>query len=152
MARRTKFTTWLDAETACGVRDLAATHQLTVSEITSALLREALKHHAADAGANLLVVEIRHVVRTELRAVGNRLAHLLARTALESIAARREIFNLLAHQQDARSAQAIREGSWKAAVDSLRRPLQELRQVLDDTASDTPASVSARSGPDDPEG
>jgi hypothetical protein len=143
MTKRIKITTWLDAETADGVRDLAAVHRLTVSETAAELLRHAVRDRAASTGGNLLLAEVRQAVRNEVRAIGNRLAHLLARTALESIAGRRELFNLVSRQLDTKSAQVIREGSWKAAVDSLRRPLGELRDVLtsidgDMASRDTP--------------
>lgn len=121
--KRIKVTGWLDPETARAVRDLAAAHQLTLSEIIAALLKQAVRDHAAEAGANLLVAELRRAIRSETRAAANRLANLLARTSLEAAAARRELFNLLIRLSDAPTARAIHDGAWKAAVDSLRQPI-----------------------------
>jgi len=143
-----KTTLWLDAETDRALRDLAAAHHVTVSEAGAELLRRALKDRAASLGVDLLLTEVRRAVRGEVRALGNRLAHLLARTAVESIAGRRELYNLLARLLDAQTARAIHEGSWKASVDSLRHPLEELRQALSPASGD---SVAPPAAPEEPQ-
>jgi hypothetical protein len=62
--------------------------------------------------------------------MSDRLAHLLARTALEAATARRLVFQLLAHSLTPAEAPRLNQAAWTGSVDALRKPAQGLRELL----------------------
>ena len=90
----------------------------------------ALKERAETAGLGLLSPAVQGVVKREVGRMSDRLAHLMARTALESATARRLVFQLLVRQFTTEEARRLNQAAWTGSVDSLRKPTQGLREIL----------------------
>src|SRR5690349_11835177 len=95
VAKKTKVTTWVTYDAHRALRDVAAVHELTVSQVAAEILERGLRERAETAGLGMLGPAVESVVKREVGRMSDRLAHLLARTALESATARRLIFQLL---------------------------------------------------------
>jgi hypothetical protein len=130
MARKTKVTTWITREALRSLRDLAAAHKLTVSQVAADILERGLKERAETAGLGLLGPAVEGVVKREVGRMSDRLAHLIARTALESATARRLVFQILARQLTTDEARRLNQAAWTGSVDSLRKPSEGLREIL----------------------
>ncbi len=130
MAKKTKVTTWVTRAALRDLRDLAAAHQLTVSRVAADILERGLKERAETAGFGLLGPAVEGAVKREVGRMSDRLAHLIARTALESATARRLVFQLLVRQLTTDEARRLNHAAWTGSVDSLRKPAEGLREIL----------------------
>ncbi len=130
MAKKTKVTTWVSRDALRALRDVAAAHKLTVSQVAAEILERGLKERAETAGLGLLGPAVEGVVKREVGRMSDRLAHLIARTALESATTRRLVFQLLARQLSVEEARRLNQAAWTSAVDSLRKPAEGLKELL----------------------
>ena len=130
MAKKTKVTTWITRDALRSLRDLAAAHQLTVSQVAADILEGGLKERAETAGLGLLGPAVEGVVKREVGRMSDRLARLIARTALESATGRRLVFQVLARQLSTEEARRLNQAAWAGSVDSLRKPSEGLREIL----------------------
>ncbi len=130
MAKKTKVTTWITRDALRGLRDLAAAHQLTISRVAADVLERGLKERAETAGLGLLGPAVEGAVKREVGRMSDRLAHLIARAALESATARRLVFQLLVRQLTTEEARRLNQAAWTGSVDSLRKPAEGLREIL----------------------
>jgi hypothetical protein len=128
---KTKVTTWVGRDVLRGLRDVAAAHHLTVSQVAAEILERGLKEQAETAGLGLLGPAVEGVVKREVGRMSDRLAHLLARTALEAATARRLVFQLLTRHLTPEEARRLNQAAWTSSVDSLRKPAQGLRELLE---------------------
>jgi hypothetical protein len=130
-----KITTWVDERTASVLRGLAAEHGVSLSELCARKLKASVEEHAGEVGTEVVVPAVRASVRREVRRMGDRLAHLLARSALESAAARRVAFQLLAEELGVEEAnRRNKKAAWKGSVESLKKPAEGLREILEEGA------------------
>jgi hypothetical protein len=127
---KTKVTTWVGRDVLRSLRDLAAAHHLTVSQVAAEILERGLREQAETAGLGLLGPAVQGAVKREVGRMSDRLAHLLARTALESATARRLVFQLLTRYLTPEEARRLNQADWTGSVDSLRKPAQGLRELL----------------------
>ncbi len=130
MAKKTKVTTWVTRDALRSLRDLAAVHHLTVSQVAADILERGLKERAETAGLGLLGPAVQGVVKREVGRMSDRFAQLIARTALESATARRLVFQLLVRQLTTDEARRLNQAAWTGSVDSLRKPSEGLREIL----------------------
>jgi hypothetical protein len=130
VAAKTKVTTWVGRDVLRGLREVAAAHHLTVSQVAAEILERGLKERAETAGLGMLGPAVQGVVKREVGRMSDRLAHLLARTALESASTRRLVFQILARQLTTEEARWLNQAAWTSSVDSLRKPAQGLREIL----------------------
>ena len=130
MSKR-KLTIWVDEATDQRVRDLAAMHHLTLSETAGSYLEKAIQTKAETLGMDLLAPIVEAAVRREVGRMSDRLARLLARTALEAASTRRIVYNQLIRQGvDAETAKMINDQSWQSSVDALKRPLAAVDELV----------------------
>ena len=73
--------------------------------------------------------------------MGYRLAHLMARSALEGATGRRLLFQLLAEEIGAEEANRRNRAAWTASVESLKKPAEGLREVLGEASRDGAAEA-----------
>lgn len=125
-----KLTLWVSEQTDQRVRDLSAMHGLTISEVASAHLDQAIRAKAETLGLELLVPVVEAAVHREVAQMTSRLARLLARGTLEAAASRRLTFNVLLQGAEPRHAREINDLAWQRSVESLRKPLAELDEIL----------------------
>jgi len=130
MAKKVKLSTWVPYETLRALREQAAAHHLTVSQIAAEILERGLREQAETAGLGLLGPAVQGVVKREVGRMSDRLAHLIARTALESATSRRLVFQLLARSLTPDEARKLNQAAWTSSVDSLRKPAEGLREIL----------------------
>jgi hypothetical protein len=130
---KVKITAWVDERTASVIKGLATQQGVSVSEMGARLLRRGIEEDAAGGvGAEVLLPAVRASVRREVGRMGDRLAHLLARSALESAAARRVAFQLLAEELGVEEANRRNKAAWKGSVESLKKPAEGLREILEE--------------------
>jgi hypothetical protein len=130
---KVKITTWVDERTASAIKGLAAQHGVSVSEMCAQLLRREVEEDAAGGvGAEILLPAVRAAVRREVGRMSDRLAQLLARSALESAAARRVAFQLLAEELGVEEANRRNQAAWRGSVESLKKPAEGLREILEE--------------------
>jgi hypothetical protein len=130
VAAKTKVTTWVGRDVLRNLRDVAATHHLTVSQVAAEILERGLKQRAETAGLGILGPAVEAAIKREVGRMSDRLAHLLARTALESATTRRLVFQILARQLTTEEARRLNQAAWTSSVDSLRKPAEGLREIL----------------------
>jgi hypothetical protein len=97
---------------------------------TAEILERGLKERAETAGLGLLGPAVEAAMKREVGRMSDRLAHLLARAALESASTRRLVFQILARQLTAEDARRLNQAAWTSSVDSLRKPAEGLREIL----------------------
>ena len=134
-----RVTVTLAAPQAATLKLLAGEAGVTISAFCAHVLeRYAVQDQqvmATDAFKLLIGSELdklREEQRTETRAQMHRLSHLLARTALESIATRAIGGFLLQQKMDEDTARKYYQQSWKVAVDALKRPSEGVKQSLNE--------------------
>jgi hypothetical protein len=130
VAAKTKVTTWVGRDVLRSLRDVAAAHHLTVSQVAAEILERGLKQRAETAGLGLLGPAVETAIKRAVGRMSDRLAHLLARTALESASARRLVFQILVRQLTTEEARHLNQAAWTSSVDSLRKPAEGLREIL----------------------
>lgn len=129
---REPLTLWIDPKSRKTLCDLAASRNLSVSKVAAAYLEQAVNDHAEAVGAELVVPAVEAAVRREVAGMSDRLARLQARTALESATARRLVFNLLlVSGYGPQEARGLNDAAWQKAVESLKRPLEAIHELLD---------------------
>ncbi len=130
MSRKVKVATSVDAETAQTLRDQAALHHLSLSQVAAELLAGSVKDRSANGETVLFFAEIRQTIHRDIGRMADRLAYLLVRSGLEAGATRREVFNLLVRSGlDLAAAKRIHDAAWHAAVEALRKPVAGLREL-----------------------
>jgi len=134
---KVKITAWVDERTAGVLRALAAQDEISVSEATAQTLQSAVQDRAAEGvGAELLLPAVRGAVRREVARMGDRLAHLMVRSALEGATGRRLLFQLLAEEIGPEEANLRNRSAWTASVESLKKPAEGLREILGEASED----------------
>ncbi len=117
-----------------------------MSELCARKLKASVEEHAGEVGTEVVVPAVRASVRREVGRMGDRLAHLLARSALESAAARRVAFQLLAEELGVEEANRRNKAAWKGSVESLKKPAEGLREILEEGTPRDGAGGSAGGG------
>jgi hypothetical protein len=125
-----KLTVWVEPEVANALRALAGSHRLSMSETAARYLRVAVQEKAEHAGVELVVPALEAAIDRASRRTADRLANLLARTALESAASRRMVFQVLVEEFGVDGAKEISGSSWNSSVDSLKKPSEGVRELL----------------------
>jgi hypothetical protein len=138
---KVKVTTWVDGETAGVLRGLAAQHGVSMSEMCAERLRASVAEHAGEVGVEVLLPALRAAIRREVGGMADRFAHLLARSALESAASRRTVYQLLVRELGAEDARRANEAAWSGSIESLKRPARGLQELLGEFAGDEDGAV-----------
>lgn len=139
--KKRPITAHLDPDVYTYVQGVAAEGEVTVSEAVNALLRRASMHRDSERWWDVLGAQVERRIKAEVGGMSNRLAHLLARSALEATAGR-ELLRLEmtdrradGSQENVQSAEqevnALREIAWKYAVRDLKKPSQGIRELLE---------------------
>lgn len=137
---KVKVTTYVDEETAGILRARAAQNEVSMSEACSRTLQAAVKDEAAEGvGTELLLPAVRAAVRREVGRMSDRLSHLMARSALESAADRRALFQVLVAEFGEEEARNINRQAWMQSVQAMKKPSEGLREVLGERAEESAA-------------
>ena len=131
---KVKITAWVDERTVGVLRGLAAQSGVSMSELCAEKLKASVSEHAGEVGVEVLLPAIRGTIRREVADMGTRVRRLLARSALESAAARRLMFQLLAEEIGLEEANRRNRSAWSSSVESLKKPAEGLREILGETS------------------
>jgi predicted DNA-binding protein len=100
---------------------------------------EAIREDALSSLRTELLGTVRELggqVHKEVQAQAHRFSHLLARTALESIAARlTSSYVLFTVHKNRQEAEALYSGAWSQAIERLRRPSPGVKESLNQIAA-----------------
>jgi len=116
LQRWPKVTAWVTPATLRALREQAAAHHLTVSQVAAEILERGIREQAETAGLGLLDPTVQGVVKREVGRMSGRLAHLIARTALESAASRRLVFQLLVRHLTPDEARKLNQATWTSSI------------------------------------
>ena len=132
--RKKRVTLWVHPTEAQRLEQLAKVSGTTLSQMGAELLTRAL----AD-GDTLYAAQaqraIEGVIREEIQSFSERYAHLLARTALEAATTRRMLLNDLSSRVGSEAALSLNERSWQGSVESLKKPSEGVRSLLEGNRS-----------------
>lgn len=135
MAKR-KLTVWVEEDIAERVEMLAKAERLTVSQFGAALLERGVTQWADNMGWDIVGIRIEDAVRKEVGKMSDRLAQLIVRSALESSATRALIFNeymqMAKTEAEREEVKKISNQAWTFAVDRLRKPVQAVKELLEE--------------------
>lgn len=144
---KVKITTWVDERTVGVLRGLAAQNNVSMSEVCAQMLKTSVAERGDEVGVELLLPAIRSSIRNEVGKMSDRLAKLMSRSAYEGAAARRLIFQLLTEELGEEDANARNRAAWKSSVESLKRPVEGLLEILDESSPlRAPEDGAANSG------
>jgi nucleotide-binding universal stress UspA family protein len=127
---KVKMTVWVSDSAARAIRELAEARGSTVSQVAARELEKIIEGDAAQVGVGPVVDRVERAVTREVARMTERLSTLLARTALEAAADRRSLFQLMVKEFGEEKARSIMQSSWTAAVASLRKPAEAIREIL----------------------
>lgn len=108
----------------------ATEENISVSALASNYLELAIKTRQDLVATQLLGPKLQATIKQEVRSMANRLAHLLARTALTTEANRQLIFQLLVKEFGSETAFRYRDKAWEGSVEGLKKPLKGLVDIL----------------------
>lgn len=129
MAKK-KLTVWADPEVVSYLEYEAKDKAISMSEAANQLLKTAFVEDKEIAGAELISLSLRNEMRREFAGFSNRIASLMARAATEGIAARYLAFQVVAQQQGTEAAKGANRAAWSFAVNQLRKPSKEFRELV----------------------
>ena len=127
---KTKVTVWLEDKLLAVIDDQAKAQGLSRSAVTSAHLERVLRQGAEESGVALIVPTIKELLRREVGAMSDRLAHLLVRAALEAATARSLVYNEAVHRAGPEAAQEAHKEAYAASVARLKGPAKGLLELL----------------------
>ncbi|MBZ9752673.1 hypothetical protein K7W42_17665 [Deinococcus sp. HMF7604] len=137
-----RVTVTLDPQHAAALKLLADEAGVTMSALCANVLeryslqdRQVMTSDLVRTLFESQAVKLQEGLRTEIHAQMNRVRHLLARSALESMAVRNETGLLLVAQAGKEKAQKYREQAWGHAVHSLKEPTPAMRAALNELAA-----------------
>lgn len=150
---KVKITTWVDERTAGILRAQAARNEVSMSETCARTLQAAVKEEVAEGvGAELLLPSVRAAVRREVGRMSDRLSNLMVRSALESAADRRALYQILVEDFGQERAAEINRRAWAQSVESLKKPAEGLREILGERVEDSSVEGADGSESDEAEG
>lgn len=128
--RKEKITAWVDGDLLEKLKGIAAESDLTASEVVNALLRKAVMHSQSERFWDVAGAQLERRIKTEVSSLGDRLARLMARTALEAASTRELVTTDLLARHDREEVKVWREAAWKRAVDGVRKPSRAVAELL----------------------
>lgn len=110
---------------------MAHARGLSRGRLAAHLLEQAIEQQQDDAAVTLFLPAVEAAIRREVARAANRLAHLLARTALEVSTVRRLLYHELLHSgMDRAQARSLHDQLWYQSVQRLKQPLAEVEEIL----------------------
>lgn len=120
-----RFTLWLEPETHLALKSLARQRRMAISALAEDFIRAGLGLVAQERLEGPALPAVRQVVQEITNGQTERLAKLVARGLVEVGIDRRLTYALLNNQAGGDTARAIFTAAETAAVDSLKRRLDE---------------------------
>jgi hypothetical protein len=129
-SRKERVTAWVKPDVSATLAAMAGAQRTTVSELAAAILERGVKQEAEAVGLELILPAVERQVQRTGRYVADRLANLLARSALDAASSRRLLYQLLVQEVGEERAKKLYESSWNAGVASLKKPSAGVRELL----------------------
>jgi hypothetical protein len=128
--RKQRVTAWVKPQIAETLAAMAGAQRLTVSEVAANLLEHSITQESEQIGSSLILPAVERQIQKTGRYIADRLANLLARSALDAASSRRLLFQLLAREFGEEKARQMYESSWNGAISSLRKPSAGVKELL----------------------
>ena len=121
----------LSPETFQALKAMAQAHRPPVGRMAAHKLEQAVQEQQDDVAVSLFLPAVEAAIRREVARAANRLAHLLARSALEVSTVRRLLYHeLLQSGMDRGQARLLHDQLWYQSVQRLKQPLAEVEEIL----------------------
>lgn len=127
---REKLTIYVSSDVAARIRGRAEQEGVSISEIGEQLLNRAVLERAESDWWAYAGARVSQVVREEVRGMSDRIALLLARSAIEAGMSRNLLTASLAEEKSREVVQDWVSRAEQAAVDRLKKPSQGVRELL----------------------
>jgi hypothetical protein len=129
-SRKQRLTTWVKPDVEETLKAMAGAQRVTVSELAASILERGVKQDAEAVGLELILPAVERQVQRTGRYVANRLANLLARSAIDAASSRRLLYQLLVQQLGEDKAKKLYQASWSAGVESLKKASEGVKELL----------------------
>lgn len=136
MASKTRVSISLTPDLENLLKRQATEENLSVSALVSSYLELAVRTRQDLVASELLGPKLQASIKAEVRAMSNRLAHLLVRVALLSGSNKQLLFQLLVKEFGTEKAFSYRDKAWQVSVEELKQPLEGLADILKLEGSD----------------
>lgn len=136
-AAREKLTIYVSSDVAARIRGRAEQEGVSLSEIGEQLLNRAVLERAESDWWAYAGARVSQVVREEVRGMSDRVAILVARSAIEAGMSRNLLTASLAEEKSREVVQDWVSRAEQSAVDRLRKPSQGVRELLGGTDGET---------------
>jgi hypothetical protein len=130
-------TTWLDQAVYEQVRLDAGLRGITISECIALHMRNSVLDTSTKPGIEEVVRQLALTVQRRDAAFEQRLASLTSRAAIEAGASRRLLVQLLVRETSPDKAKILSEAAWNAAVESHRKPVAGLFELVKPLPAET---------------
>lgn len=128
--QREKLTVYVSPDVAARIRGRAEQEGVSLSEIAEQLLNRAVLERAESDWWAYAGARVSQVVREEVRGMSDRIAVMMARTAIEAGMSRNLLTASLAEEKSREVVQDWVSRAEVAAVDRLRKPSQGVRELI----------------------
>lgn len=129
--RKVQLSIYLKPDVYSALRARAKAHGLSPGRTATLLVEQGVEEERDGLAVTLFLPAVEAAIRREVARAANRLAHLLARTALEVSTVRRLLYHELLHSgMDLAQARALHDQLWYQSLQRLKHPLAEVEEIL----------------------
>ena len=116
------------------IKEIAEREGSSFNKVVEHLLEVALVEKKETLGVSLIDSAVDRILARHFKTLGDRLSRLLARTLIESMTDRILTLQLLGHYLGEDKARAFNEMAYKNAITNMKKPVQELEEVIQNVA------------------
>lgn len=115
-----------------GLKEVARANSMTLTDLCEGILEEGVRRRTLTPGITYLMPEIHILLESQLNAMEERFARLLARTAIETGTSKRLLMNLIVATENATQEELkeAHELAWEQSHAAIRRPLESIDELV----------------------
>lgn len=115
-----------------GLKEVAKANNMTLTDLCEGILEEGVRRRTLTPGVTYLMPEIRILLESQLKAMEERFARLLARTAIEIGTSKRLLMNLIVATENATQEELkeAHELAWEQSHAAIRKPLESIDELV----------------------
>jgi hypothetical protein len=115
-----------------GLKEVARANHMTLTDLCEGILEDGVRRRTLTPGITYLMPEVHLLLESQLKAMEERFARLLARTAIETGTSKRLLMNLIvatdnATQEELKEAHEL---AWEQSHAAIRRPLESIDELV----------------------
>ena len=127
---KVRISAWIDAELLDNLKGLSAESNLSISEVCNVMIRNSITQSKSQRFWDVTGSQLEKRITLEVAKMGNRLAGLIARGALESAATREFMVRNLERRNESDVVRQLNDSAWKTAVARLKTPSKDIAELL----------------------